>query len=98
VHTDETRVAGQRHTSWGSSVSAAQATRAGAGGCGEARARWGDAKRRVGCGCVCRLPCRWDAKRIVVLDEVHIEEPYTTDACKGSNAMAVDRVRKVVRP
>lgn len=44
-----------------------------------------------------RLPCRWDAKRIVVLDEVHIEEPYTTEACKGANAMAVDRVRKVVR-
>jgi len=42
------------------------------------------------------LPCRWDAKRIVVLDEVHIEEPYTTEACKGANAMAVDRVRKVL--
>lgn len=42
------------------------------------------------------LPCKWAEKVIVVMDEVRIEEPYTVEACKGANEMALGRVRKVL--
>lgn len=31
------------------------------------------------------LPCRWEKQSIIVLDEVHIDPPYTVDACWASS-------------
>lgn len=42
------------------------------------------------------LPCKWNDKVIVVMDEVRIENPYTVEACQGSNSTMVNRVRKVL--
>ena len=44
----------------------------------------------------CRLPCRWADKSIIVMDEVKIDEPYTSECCKGSKETSLSRVRKVV--
>ena len=44
------------------------------------------------------MPCRWGDKEIVVLDCVHIREPYTVDTCtaKDDHKTTLDRVRKVL--
>ncbi|RKP19926.1 hypothetical protein ROZALSC1DRAFT_28532 [Rozella allomycis CSF55] len=42
------------------------------------------------------LPCRWDNKSIVVMDEVIVSPPYNTSSCKSSNEAALDRVKRVL--
>lgn len=42
------------------------------------------------------LPCKWNDKVIMVMDEVRIEDPYTVESCQGSNTTMVNRVRKVL--
>lgn len=42
------------------------------------------------------LPCRWDAQKIVVMDEIRIEPPYTADSCRGPANAALARVKKVL--
>lgn len=42
------------------------------------------------------LPCRWADKSIIVMDEVKIDEPYTSECCKGSKDTSLSRVRKVL--
>jgi hypothetical protein len=44
-----------------------------------------------------RHPCHWDGKDIVVLEEVHIQPPYTPDKCTGGSAAACERVRLVLQ-
>ncbi|KAJ2612115.1 hypothetical protein H4S08_002848 [Coemansia sp. RSA 1365] len=45
------------------------------------------------------MPCRWEKDRIVVLDEVIIESPYTVDSCceVNSAAFSLSRVKKVLQ-
>ncbi|KAJ2126973.1 hypothetical protein IW136_006523 [Coemansia sp. RSA 678] len=45
------------------------------------------------------LPCRWDQNSIVVLDEIAIDSPYTTDTCREltSAASTLLRVKKVLQ-
>ncbi|KAJ2799629.1 hypothetical protein H4R20_004361 [Coemansia guatemalensis] len=45
------------------------------------------------------MPCRWEKDRIVVLDEVIIESPYTVDSCREvtSAAFSLSRVKKVLQ-
>ncbi|KAJ2455717.1 hypothetical protein EV183_000564 [Coemansia sp. RSA 2336] len=45
------------------------------------------------------LPCRWDQKRIVVLDEIVIDPPYTVDCCRelSSASFSLSRVKKVLQ-
>ncbi|PIA16497.1 hypothetical protein COEREDRAFT_81166 [Coemansia reversa NRRL 1564] len=45
------------------------------------------------------MPCRWEKDRIVVLDEVIIESPYTVDSCceVTSAAFSLSRVKKVLQ-
>ena len=46
-----------------------------------------------------RLPCRWAAETIVVLDgDVTVGPPYTADAAKGKSAVSLAHVRKIVLP
>eukprot|EP00890_Picochlorum_soloecismus_P000074 jgi/Picsp_1/1067/NSC_04550-R1_protein len=46
------------------------------------------------------LPCRWNGKSIVVLEEIEISEPYGSTNCncivKISDHEGIDRVRKVL--
>lgn len=43
------------------------------------------------------LPCRWDGKTIVVMDEVHIAPPYNDCVgIQGGDPRAVERVSKVL--
>ncbi|KAJ2785164.1 hypothetical protein GGI15_002024 [Coemansia interrupta] len=45
------------------------------------------------------LPCRWDQNKIVVLDEVVIDSPYSTDNCREltSASLTLQRVKKVLQ-
>ncbi|KAJ2077965.1 hypothetical protein H4R24_004803 [Coemansia sp. RSA 988] len=45
------------------------------------------------------MPCRWENDRIVVLDEVIIESPYTVESCRevSSAAFSLSRVKKVLQ-
>ncbi|KAJ2848706.1 hypothetical protein IWW36_003130 [Coemansia brasiliensis] len=45
------------------------------------------------------LPCRWDKKRIVVLDEIVIDPPYTVESCRelSSASFSLSRVKKVLQ-
>ncbi|KAJ1857032.1 hypothetical protein GGH12_001829 [Coemansia sp. RSA 1822] len=45
------------------------------------------------------LPCRWDQSRIIVLDEIAIDPPYTADTCREltSAASTLLRVKKVLQ-
>ncbi|KAJ2630828.1 hypothetical protein H4R22_002394 [Coemansia sp. RSA 1290] len=45
------------------------------------------------------LPCRWDKKRIIVLDEIVIDPPYTVDCCRelSSASFSLSRVKKVLQ-
>lgn len=47
----------------------------------------------------CRLPVRWNDKKIVVLDNVTIEPPYDADDCKApaKHSKQLERVRELVR-
>ncbi len=44
------------------------------------------------------MPCRWQDKAIVVLEEVHVKEPYTPEAAHadGAHSATLARVRKVL--
>lgn len=46
------------------------------------------------------LPCKWDGKKIVVLQEVVIDEPYNSGACGGlsshPDANLLQRVKQVL--
>ncbi|EFA79626.1 hypothetical protein PPL_07485 [Heterostelium album PN500] len=42
------------------------------------------------------LPCSWQGKTIVVLDEIKISSPYTVDSCVGSNHHSLERVKQIV--
>ncbi|KAK9457390.1 anticodon-binding domain-containing protein [Dipodascopsis uninucleata] len=44
------------------------------------------------------LPCRWADKSIIVLDEVRIDPPYTSESCKSKNpsSPALIRIKRVV--
>lgn len=44
------------------------------------------------------MPCMWRNKSIVVLDCVHVAEPYTEAACSADadHQATLDRVRKVL--
>ncbi|KAJ1744652.1 hypothetical protein LPJ69_007273, partial [Coemansia sp. RSA 1752] len=39
------------------------------------------------------LPCRWDQNSIVVLDEIAIDSPYTTDTCRELTSAASTLLR-----
>ncbi|KAJ1877753.1 hypothetical protein H4R99_004205 [Coemansia sp. RSA 1722] len=45
------------------------------------------------------LPCRWDQSKIVVLDEVVIESPYSVDNCReiSQAPVTLQRVKKVLQ-
>ncbi|KAJ1819882.1 hypothetical protein LPJ56_003558, partial [Coemansia sp. RSA 2599] len=45
------------------------------------------------------LPCRWDQSKIVVLDEVVIESPYSVDSCReiSQAPVTLQRVKKVLQ-
>ncbi|KAJ2817771.1 hypothetical protein IWW50_006051 [Coemansia erecta] len=45
------------------------------------------------------LPCQWDQSRIIVLDEIAIEPPYTADSCRAltSASSTLLRVKKVLQ-
>ncbi|KAJ2848234.1 hypothetical protein J3B02_003992 [Coemansia erecta] len=45
------------------------------------------------------LPCRWDQSKIVVLDEVIIESPYSVDNCReiSQAPVTLQRVKKVLQ-
>ncbi|KAJ2311336.1 hypothetical protein H4S02_003135 [Coemansia sp. RSA 2611] len=45
------------------------------------------------------LPCRWDQSRIIVLDEISIEPPYTVDTCRelATGSFSLSRVKKVLQ-
>ncbi|KAJ1731479.1 hypothetical protein LPJ61_002511 [Coemansia biformis] len=44
------------------------------------------------------MPCRWDQDKIIVLDEVLIEPPYTVESCRElSAAPSLPRVKKVLQ-
>ena len=40
---------------------------------------------------------RWDKSTIVVLNDVRISPPYTSEDCTGSSSSAVERIQKLVR-
>lgn len=40
---------------------------------------------------------RWDDSTIVVLNDVRISPPYTSENCAGSSSSAVGRIQKLVR-
>ncbi|KAK3242751.1 hypothetical protein CYMTET_47569 [Cymbomonas tetramitiformis] len=42
------------------------------------------------------LPCKWEGKSIIVMDEVVITEPYTPEHAKGPNQQVLQRVQKVL--
>eukprot|EP00013_Stygamoeba_regulata_P019171 CAMPEP_0177660290 /NCGR_PEP_ID=MMETSP0447-20121125/17948_1 /TAXON_ID=0 /ORGANISM="Stygamoeba regulata, Strain BSH-02190019" /LENGTH=186 /DNA_ID=CAMNT_0019165319 /DNA_START=178 /DNA_END=738 /DNA_ORIENTATION=- len=44
------------------------------------------------------LPCKWDQKTIVVMDEIRVTPPYTADSCAGpkDSAAVLARVRRVL--
>lgn len=42
------------------------------------------------------LPCAWEGKSIIVMDEVVITEPYTPENAKGPNRQVLQRVQKVL--
>ena len=44
-----------------------------------------------------RLPVRWDKTVIVVMNEVRVSSPYTSERVTGGTPAANERVRKVVR-
>lgn len=46
---------------------------------------------------VIRLPVRWDKTVIVVMNEVRVSSPYTSERVTGGTPAANERVRKVVR-
>lgn len=44
------------------------------------------------------MPCRWEDKTVVVLEEVYIDEPYGVDNCRadGIHKYTLERVKKMV--
>jgi hypothetical protein len=44
------------------------------------------------------MPCRWAGKTIVVLEEVHVCEPYTPDVATAdaAHSTTLQRVQKVL--
>jgi hypothetical protein len=42
------------------------------------------------------LPCRWHGDMIVVFEDIRIPSPYTLNSISGSDAAALNRVKKVL--